>query len=79
MSFFETFGKNARSGPFHFYLPLAQTGGGAVASGDAFPSADLKFMWDTAGVSPDTYYLCSVVTIAPNTATYCSDAPIQVR
>ena len=72
------YAQRAISGPFHFYLPLVATHSGGPASGDTLPSADLKYLWDTSPVSPNTYYLCAVVTISPNTATYCSDAPIQV-
>jgi hypothetical protein len=67
------------SGPFHIHLPSIVAVGGAAATGDTFPSADLKFMWDTAPVAPNTYYLCTVVSVSPNTATYCSDTPIQVH
>ena len=66
------------TGPFHIFLPMIATPGGAVATGDTFPSADLKFLWDTTSVSPNTYYICAVLSISPNTSTYCSDTPIQV-
>ncbi len=36
------------------------------------------FHWDTSQVNPGEYYFCAQVSDSYNTATYCSNAPIQV-
>ncbi|MBX0328976.1 hypothetical protein K2Z83_14960 [Oscillochloris sp. ZM17-4] len=38
----------------------------------------LAYNWDTSGVAPGTYYICSVANTGTNTATYCSDTPVVV-
>lgn len=57
------------------FLPLVRSS--ATASG-----TQATFMWNTAGVAPNTYYICAHVedTAATNAAasTYCSPAPVNV-
>lgn len=66
-------------GPYEVFVPLLSRGAGAVGGADTLPQADLSFWWDTGGVTANTYYLCAVISINPNTATYCSAAPIVVQ
>jgi hypothetical protein len=67
------------AGPNRVFLPFLGRGGGAAGGSDTLPQADLTFRWDTRQVPANTYYLCAVITISPNTATYCSDAPVIVH
>ncbi len=66
------------SGPKKVYVPLVLRGNAIVPGADTFPQSDLSFWWNTAGVSPGTYYVCATITMNPNTATYCSDVPMIV-
>lgn len=36
------------------------------------------YQWDTAGVSPGEYYVCSELFDGVNTALYCSESPINI-
>jgi hypothetical protein len=67
------------AGPNRIFLPFLGRGGGAAGGSDTLPQADLTFRWDTRGVPDNNYYLCAVITIRPNTATYCSDVPVNVH
>jgi hypothetical protein len=67
------------AGPNRVFLPFVDRGAAAAGGSDTLPQADLTFRWDTRGVPDNTYYLCAVITIAPNTATYCSQAPVIVH
>jgi hypothetical protein len=68
----------AAPGNRRIFVPLLANGVGAFGGTDTLPQSDLTFWWNTGGVSPNTYYICAVVSISPNTVTYCSAAPIVV-
>lgn len=40
---------------------------------------DLNYLWDTANVSPGTYYICALTDDGLNQATFCSEAPVIVQ
>ncbi len=66
------------TGQYRVRLPIAAFKAGATGGADTLPQADMSFWWNTSSVPNGTYYLCARITITPNTATYCSAAPIQV-
>jgi hypothetical protein len=67
------------SGPNRVFLSFLSRGAAAAGGADTLPQADLSFTWDTRGVAANTYYLCAVITITPNTVTHCSAAPLIVQ
>lgn len=38
----------------------------------------LTYRWDTSGVAPGTYYICSTASTGGSVATYCSETPVVV-
>jgi hypothetical protein len=63
-------------GRYSVYLPLVLAG---FAPGGDQPGANgVTFYWDTATVTPGTYYICTSLADAYNQATYCSEAPVVV-
>jgi len=66
------------TGQYRVRLPIAAFKVGAAGGADTLPQADMSFWWNTGSVPNGTYYLCARIAIDPNTATYCSAAPIQV-
>jgi hypothetical protein len=59
------------------YLPMVLTG---YAPGGSEPGANtMTFHWDTAAVTPGTYFICASLTDPFNQATYCSEAPVMVN
>jgi hypothetical protein len=65
------------SGQFRLLLPyLTQPASPAMAG---LPAATHGFIWDTAGVTPNSYYLCVKAEAGGNSGTYCSEAPVIVQ
>jgi hypothetical protein len=68
------------SGPFLQFIPMALRLP-VPSLRDPFIdalSADVVYWWDTASVSPGTYYVCAVAGDAHTSAAYCSQAPFQI-
>jgi hypothetical protein len=59
--------------PVFTFLPLAIS-----PEYDDYDQADIRFVWDTSGVSPADYYICVIAGDGYNTASYCSNAPVKV-
>jgi hypothetical protein len=62
----------AMSGSHMIFLPNIQN------QFDSDPT-NSYFLWNTAGVAPGDYYICTQVADQVNQATYCSEAPVKVR
>jgi hypothetical protein len=69
-------GQNLQEAQRKIFLPTVLR----IAEGSDIPPVEnaVDFMWDTSGVTPREYYMCVVVADRFNSATYCSDAPVQV-
>lgn len=62
-------------GSVQIYLPVAPR------AGDPFLqqlNPDFTYLWDTTGVTPGEYYVCTVAADGHNRAIYCSDAPLII-
>jgi len=70
---------------FTVFLPLVtrgSSGGSSDNSGsDKRPKGtrDAVFQWDTRNVAPGEYHICVTANDGVNQATYCSEAPVQVK
>jgi hypothetical protein len=62
----------AMSGSHMIFLPNIQN------QFDADPTSSY-FLWDTTGVAPGDYYICTQVADQVNQAAYCSEVPVKVR
>jgi len=69
-------GQNLQAAQRKIFLPTVLR----ISVGNEIPPVEnaVDFMWDTSGVTPREYYMCVVVADQLNSATYCSDAPVQV-
>jgi hypothetical protein len=61
------------------FLPFILQGGGLHSGVDTFPPVDSIFMWNTASVTPGTYYLCVSLSAGGNSGLFCSQAPVVVQ
>ena len=59
--------------PVFTFLPLT-----IATQYDDFDQEDIRFVWDTSGVSPADYYICVIADDGLNNASYCSNAPVKV-
>jgi hypothetical protein len=55
------------------FLPLTIS-----PSYDDYEQEDIRFIWDTSGVSPADYYICVMADDDYNPVSYCSNAPVKV-
>jgi hypothetical protein len=62
----------ATSGSHLIFLPNIQS------QFDSDPTSSY-FSWNTAGVAPGDYYICTQVADQVNQAAYCSEVPVRVR
>ena len=62
----------AMSGSHLIFLPNIQS------QYDSDPT-HAYFLWDTSGIAPGDYYICTRVADQVNQAAYCSEAPVKVR
>jgi hypothetical protein len=60
------------TGPNRLYLPLV------LRNVTAGTTSGPGYLWDTTAVAPGQYYVCVVADDGYNSATYCSDAPVNV-
>jgi len=59
------------TGPYFLYLPLVHR--------DSHPDPNgFTFLWDTSSVLPGVYYICAAIDDGYNTATYCSETPLEI-
>ena len=63
-------------GRYSAYLPMVLAS--YAPCGDQPGPNAMTFYWDTADVTPGTYYLCTSLADPYNQATYCSEAPVEV-
>jgi hypothetical protein len=45
---------------------------------DTFPEANVTYLWNTTNVPLGTYYICVQANDVYNTATYCSEVPMNL-
>jgi hypothetical protein len=65
------------TGRFRRFLPFLTRP--SVSSLAGVPAANQSFLWNTANVSPNLYYICVKADGGPNSGTYCSEAPVIVE
>jgi hypothetical protein len=63
-------------GTYKLFLPLVLNN--YQPTFDTFPEANATYIWDTTNVPLGTYYICVRANDGYNTATYCSEAPVNV-
>jgi hypothetical protein len=59
--------------PVFTFLPITIS-----PSFDDYEQEDIRFIWDTSGVSPADYYICVNAGDDYNSVSYCSNAPVKV-
>ncbi len=63
------------TGTFQLFLPILFKNYPPI---DTFPEAAVTYQWDTTNVPLGTYYNCVQADNGYNTATYCSESPMNV-
>jgi hypothetical protein len=63
------------TGTFKLFLPMLFKN---YPPFDTFPEANVTYLWNTTNVPLGTYYICAQPNDGYNTATYCSEAPVNV-
>jgi hypothetical protein len=66
----------ASAGTFKLFFPMILNNYQPIL--DTFPVANGTYLWDTTNVPLGTYYICIRANDGYNTATNCSEAPVNV-